>query len=345
MQSSIAFGTAQSGRPVHLHLLRNAGGMVVGVSDLGASLVMCHVPDGRGSFPDVTLGHSGAAGYDGDGTFLGAIVGRCANRIAGARFELAGTSHRLAANNGANNLHSGPHTWSERLWEVTEEEDDGIVLELTSREGDQGFPGSVRARVSYRLSDDNRLAVHLSAQPSRPTIVNMVSHAYWNLNGHAAGSVLDHTLQIHASSYTPLVGQIPTGVVEPVEGTPYDFRTARKIGDFIEELPKGYDDNFCLENEGKVTQVARLVGEKTGITMTVSTDAPGLHVFAADHLNVPAGKGGIDYGPFAGVALEAQYYPDAIHHKNFAQPVFTPMRPFVQKTIFSFGTLTTTKRK
>ena len=338
MQTTLPFGTTPSGQDAHLYLLESGDGMLVGVSDLGANLVCCHVPDGRGNFPDVTLGHAGAAGYVGDGYNLGAVVGRNANRIAGARFEVAGSSYRLAANNGPNNLHSGPHKWSERLWKVTDADDDAVTFELTSRKGDQGFPGSVQVQVTYRLTADHQLQVIYHAIPSEPTLINLTNHAYWNLNGHAAGSVLDHTLQIFTESYTPLEAQIPTGAVEPVEGTPYDFREPRSIGACLDQLPAGYDDNFLLAGGTRLREAARLVGDQTGITMTVLTDSPALQIYTADYFDVPWAKGGVHYGAFAGIALETQYCPDAIHHKNFAQPVFTPSRPFAHKTVFAFGT-------
>lgn len=337
IQTTLTFGTAPNGQDAHLYLLGNAAGMLVGVTDLGANLVSCRVPDGQGDFPDVLLGHSGAAGYIGDGYNLGAVVGRNANRIAGATFELANRSYRLAANDGPHNLHSGPHKWSERLWKVVDVEDNAITLELFSRERDQGFPGSAQAHVTYRLSEDNQLTIFYSVIPTKPTIINLTNHAYWNLNGHAAGNVLDHTLQIEAATYTPLVDQIPTGEIAPVEGTPYDFRAARRIGATLDELPHGFDDNFCLDNGGRVRKIARLVGDQTGIAMDVATDAPGLQVYTADYFDIARAKDGVHYGAFAGVALETQHYPDAIHHKSFPQPVYTTMRPFVCTTIFTFG--------
>lgn len=337
MLTTLPFGTAASGADTHLYLLSNDEGMVVGVTDLGANLVSCHVPDGRGNFPDVTLGHNGAAGYRGDGFGLGAVVGRHANRIAGARFEVGGSSYRLAANDGRHNLHSGPHKWSERRWKVVDHDERSLTLELTSRKGDQGFPGSVQALVTYRLSDDNQLCIAYHATPSEPTLINLTNHAYWNLNGHASGSVLNHTLQIQAQSYTPLDDHIPTGEIVPVADTPYDFRQPRLIGACLDVLPGGYDDNWCLANNGRVCEAARLVGDQTGITMTVLTDAPGMQVFTADYFDVAWAKGGAHYGAFAGVALETQHYPDAIHHKSFPQPVYTPMRPFQSTTVFAFG--------
>ncbi len=338
MLTTLPFGPTPQGTDATLYLLGNDAGMLVGVTDLGANIVCCRVPDGRGSFPDVLLGHSGAPGYIGDGCYLGAIVGRNANRIAGASFEVGGSTYRLAANNGPNNLHSGPHKWSERLWQVAGSDDRSVTFVLTSRKGDQGYPGQVQVHVTYRLSPDNRLTVAYHALPSEATIVNLTCHAYWNLNGHAAGDVLGHTLRIAAQSYTPMDGQIPTGEIARVEGTPYDFRTARRVDACLDQLPSGYDDNFCLDNGGRVCEVARLVGDQTGIWMGVSTDAPGMQVYTADYFDVPRAKDGIHYGAFAGIALETQHYPDAIHHKNFPQPVYTPNRPFKSTTVFSFGT-------
>lgn len=340
MSDVISFGSAPSGQDTHLYLLRSAGGAVVGVTDLGTSLVLCHVPDGRGNFPDVTLGHAGAAGYVGDGYNLGAIVGRSANRIAGARFEIAGTSHQLTANSGAHSLHSGPEKWSERLWQVSALSDDSVSFTFDSPAGDQGYPGSVQVQLSYRISADNQLTITARAVPSEPTIINLTTHAYWNLNGHAAGSVLDHTVQLDATHYTPLEDHLPTGERAPVAGTPYDFREPRALGACTDVLPGGYDDNFCLSDDGRLRHAARLTGDMTGITMDVLTTAPGIQMYTADYFGVDWAKGGAHYGGFAGVALEPQFYPDAIHHPAFAQPVFTPEKPFTWETVFAFGTST-----
>lgn len=337
MQITLPFGTAPSGEEAHLYVLCNANGMRVVVSDLGANLISCRVPDGQGNFPDVALGHSGAAGYIDDDMFIGAIIGRNCNRTAGATFEVGDKTYKLAANEKDRNNHSGPHFWRDRLWKVASKQDSSITFELTSRKGDQGFPGSCQVYVTYALSDANELSVAYSVTPSEATIINMTCHAYWNLNGQASGSVLDHTLQICADSYLPLDDQIPTGEIAPVEGTPYDFRDPHAIGACIDELPAGYDNNWCLGNNGKMTKAATLVGDRTGITLEVSTDRPGLQVFTWDQFDVASGKDGLRYGPFAGVALETQAYPDAIHHKDWPQPVYTPKRPFESKTVFAFG--------
>lgn len=333
------FGTTPSGQDVRLHLLANDAGMLVGITDLGASLVLCQVPDGRGSFPDVTLGYAGSAGYLSDEWWLGAIIGRCANRIAGARFEVGGMSCRLAANDGPHNLHSGPHRWSTRLWHVVDETDSSVTFELVSRAGDQGFPGQVRARVTYRLTEANELSLHLTADPSQPTLANLTTHTYWNLNGHASGSVLDHRLRLATDTYTPLQDHLPTGEVAPVAGTPLDFRDLRRVADALGDPPCDLDGNVCLDNRGKLAEAARLEGERSGISMVLSTDACGLQVYVPAALDVAWAKGGARYGSRAGIALEPQFYPDAIHHKQFAQPVFTPERPFRRRITYAFGTV------
>lgn len=335
-----SFGQTERGDQAHLAVLSNEQGMTVATTDLGACLVSVRVPDGKGYVPDVTLGYDGVRGYEHNDADFGAIVGRCANRIAGASFELAGTTHRLAANEGANSLHSGPHLWFERMWQLVEDDKaDTVTYELLSRPGDQGFPGAVDVHVSYTLTEKNELTVSYLAEPSAPTIVNLTCHAYWNLNGHAAGSVLDHTLKLDTESYTPSDEHlIPTGEILPVAGTPYDFRETRRLGDAIDEVSGGYDTNFVLSQTGQLEHAAHLVGDRSGITLDILTTSPGLQVYTSGGLNCDHGKGGRHYGRFDAVALETQFYPDAIHHKNFPQPVFGPDRPFQAKTVFSFGT-------
>ncbi len=337
------FGHCEDGREVHLYELQNSSGMRACVTDLGACLQAVVVPDGRGSFVDVTLGYDGAPGYLHNGADFGAIVGRNANRIAGASFELAGTTYHLAANDGPNSLHSGPHFWFERLWKLADgprRNGDGscqLTLNLLSRSGDQGFPGALDVFLTYRLFEDGHLELSFEAMPSATTIVNLTCHAYWNLNGHAAGSVLSHELWLDCDRYTPSDARlIPTGELADVTGTPYDFRSARALGRDIWLVPGGYDTNFVLKNDERVERVARLTGDQSGIWMDVWTDAPGLQLYTAGGLDA-LGKGGVHHGRFDGVALETQFFPDAIHHKNFPQPVYAPGHPFVSRTVFAFG--------
>lgn len=337
------FGATEGGRAVQLHTLAIASGMSVSVCEVGAAIQAVVVPDGRGSFVDVALGYDGAPGYLHNGSCIGAIVGRNANRIAGASFELGGTTHHLAANDGPNNLHSGPHPWHERLWQVGEAPHDtpdgaSLTLELVSRAGDQGFPGAVHTCATYTLHNDQRLELTIEASASEPTIINSTSHAYWNLNGHASGTAMAHTLQLESAAYTPVdAARIPTGEIAPVEGTPYDFRSGHALGDILQALPQGLDTNFVLSNAECVERAATLVGNETGIRMTLSCDAPGLQVYTASGLDA-RGKGGARYGGGAGIALEAQFYPDAIHHATFPQPVYAPGHPFLRRVVFAFDT-------
>ncbi|OFK23879.1 aldose epimerase family protein [Olsenella sp. HMSC062G07] len=338
-----SFGSARDGQGVRLLTLENEGGMRVSVTTLGAILQEVSVPNGNGGVTDVTLGYDDAHGYLSHGGSLGAVIGRNANRIAGASFELGGTTHRLAKTHGAHNLHSGPHVWRERAWDVVSEPatlPDGsssVCLGLTSRDGDQGFPGSARVTATYALRLDNRLELTLRAEVSRTTIVNLTSHAYWNLNGHAAGSALGHRLSLDACAYTPTDDElIPTGRVEPVEGTIYDLREPTVLSTRLIDLPQGYDTNFCLDNGERFERAATLVGDETGITMELFTDAPGLQLYTGGGLDA-RGKGGARYGAFGGIALEPQFYPDAPHHRNFPQPVYAPGHPYLLRIAWAFG--------
>lgn len=339
MSTVFPFGTTASQQPVSLYLLSNSQGMTVGITDLGATLVSCSVPNAAGDATDVLLGYDDAAGYLSDTCCLGFLVGRNANRIASATFSLGGKTYQLEANDGPNNLHSGSHKWAHRMWDVLDTSDSSITLRLESPSGDQGFPGSVAAEVTYRLTEQNELWISYAAAPSEPTIVNLTCHGYWNLNGHGAGSVTAHTLQIEAEHYTPMVDHLPTGEVARVAGTPYDFRAPRAIGACLDELPAGYDDNYCFGNNGELARVARLCADESGIAMEVRTDAPGIQIYTDRAFSVANGKDGAHYGAFAGLAVETQFYPDAINHANFPQPIFGPEHPFASTTVFAFETV------
>lgn len=332
------FGVTESGHEAHLFTLENSHGMRVELTDLGACVVSVRVPDAHGGRPDVCLGYDGVRGYEHNSADFGAIVGRCANRIAGASFELSGTTYRLAANEGPNSLHSGPHLYFERLWKATGTTDDSVVFNLLSRRGDQGFPGAVDVNVTYTLTEENQLGIRYEATPDDTTIINLTCHAYWNLNGHASGSVLGHELQIESTHYTPVdEHHIPTGDVLPVASTPYDFMTPKDLGDDIALVPGGYDTNFVLQNEERLERACTLVGERSGIAMDVITDSPALQVYTAGGLDC-MGKDGCHYGDHCGVALETQFYPDVIHHKAWPQPVYDAGHAFRFTTVFAFRT-------
>lgn len=339
--SSTPFGTTSDGRTATLYTLSNAHGMSVGVTDLGACLVSCRVPDGSGRTPDVVLGYDGAAGYEGNLMAFGASVGRVAGRIAGASFELGGRSWQLTANDGPNALHGGRDMWFTRSWKLMTSEVSPhvsyITLKLDSPAGDQGFPGAVAARVTYALTDNDELRITYVALPSKPTPINLTCHLYLNLNGHASGDVGGHLLQLAASRYLPVDGMIPTGELTDVTGTPYDFREGRRIC----AAGVNYDDTFVLDTSDASERALTLEGDETGIRMALYTTAPALQVFVPAGLDERRGKDGAHYGPHAGVALETQLFPDAIHHlgawPEATDPVFSPRRPFESTTVLAFG--------
>lgn len=340
--SAFPFGTTSDGRAATLYELSNAHGMRVGVTDLGACLVSCRVPDGRGRFPDVVLGYDGAAGYEGNLMAFGGVVGRVAGRIAGATFELGGTPYALEADAQGNALHGGRDMWFRRSWTLMAHEASPhtsyVTLRLSSPAGDQGFPGSVIARVTYALTEDDELRITYVALPSDPTPINLTCHMYLNLNGHAAGEVVGHRLQLAASHYLPVDElMIPTGVLADVQGTPYDFRTGRTIG--MEGCP--YDDTFVLDERDGATPALRLTGDASGIALRLYTTSPAIQVYTAAGLDEVSGKDGTAYGSQAGVAIETQLFPDAVHHvgewPDATNPIFTPERPFEASTTLAFG--------
>ncbi len=345
---ALDFGTTATGMPVHLYRLKNNAGMEVDITDIGASVVAVRVPRADGSALDVALGFDEPCFYENNSTAQGGIVGRCANRIAGAQFELDGTMHHLTANEGANTLHGGRDMWFERLWEgaiIGRKGDrrrgagaDTVIFGLLSPDGDQGFPGNVDVRVTYTLTDDNELRIAYDAQPSLPTVINLTNHTYWNLNGHNSGTVLDHELQIAAEKYTPGdENKIPDGRTVNVGGTPFDFRLPKAIGRDLGKGINNYDHNFVLGAAGRMRKAATLKGNESGITLDVLTDMPCVLIYTGLELDVPNGKNGAHYKSYTGVAIETQYAPDAIHQPAFAQPVFTPEHPFQSRTVFRFG--------
>lgn len=275
------------------------GELCVRISDYGARMLSFRF-DGV----EMLFGPDSVEGMKRDTCYCGSICGRVANRIAGASFALEGRPYRLAANNGANHLHGGLCGFSDRLWQVEEHSASRLVLSLLSPAGEEGYPGTVHVQASYELSG-RTLSLHLRASTDALTLLNLTHHAYWNLRGQ--GTIDEHLLQVHASAYTPMVDNIPTGRVEPVRGTLYDLTRPVRLGErhTPETLPGGYDDNFVLATTPGVKEAAVLTDGAH--TLRLLTDAPGLQVYTGDYLPLPRG----------GVALEAQNYPDSPHHPHF----------------------------
>ena len=305
------------------------------VLDYGATLRSLRVKDAHGAWVDVVLGYDSLAEYEQNDGYLGAVVGRVCNRIAGAEFELDGNRYPLYQNDGVNHLHGGKRGFDKYVWAV-EELPDGLRLTRTSPDGEEGYPGTMRASVTYRV-DGVSLRLDYEAESDRDTLCNLTNHSYFNLDGE--GTVQEQLLKIHADRYTPNdAGCLPTGELAPVAGTAMDFRAFKPIGkDADSDEPcvnpfRGYDVNFCLDGSVPAIEAKSL---KSGIVMCVTTDQPGVQCYTGQGLD-HTGKGGVHYGPYAGVCLETQHYPDAIHQPHFESYVLRPQDKYDTFTIFRF---------
>lgn len=326
-----------------LYSFSNKDGMSFEVTDIGATLRSILVPDKDGNLCDVILGYQTPEEYAKENEFFGAIVGRNANRIGGASFELNGTTYKLTENNNGNNLHSGLDFFHTRMWQVKNIGDNGITFALQSPEGDQGYPGAVAIEVTYTLGEDNSLRIDYYGVPDKDTVLNMTNHSHFNLNGHASGDILGHQMWINADAFTTTDEKlIPTGEIRSVEGTPMDFRVKKCIGEGIDAdyeplcIATGYDHNWCLKNEGELAKVAELSSDVSGITMEVHTDLPGVQVYACNFLQEMTGKDGVTYRRRQAICFETQHYPDAIHHENFPSPVCKAGEAYRTTTVYKF---------
>lgn len=337
------FGVTEKGEKPYLYTMQNDKGMQVSVTDYGATLVKVCVPDREGKLTDVVLGYDDAAGYERGGLFFGATVGRSANRIGGAQFEIKGVKYSLEKNDNGNNLHSGMDYYQQRMWEVVENADDHVTFLLHSPDGDQGYPGALDMYVTYSLDEENTVTIHYQAVPDQDTIINMTNHSYFNLNGHDSGDVLGHTVRLEADCFTPADNEsIPTGEIRSVEGTPMDFREGKAIGKEIDaddeqiRFGGGYDHNWVLKNEGRFDKVAEVTADRSGIVMEVYTDLPGVQMYTANFVEGEPGKEGACYGKRSAVCLETQYFPDAVHHENFPGPICKAGEKYDTRTAYRF---------
>jgi aldose 1-epimerase len=344
------FGKVSDGREVMLYTLRNKSGATVTVTNLGAALVSINVPDRKGVLGDVILGHDDAQGYVQDNSYLGFIVGRYGNRIGKGKFSLNGKNYQLDINDGENHLHGGKDGFHRKLWKATVNEnsaDASITMRYFSPDGEQGYPGNVTLDVTYRWNDNNQITIEYVGTTDEPTILNPTSHGYFNLSGNPKNTILDHELMIVADRYTPVgAGLITTGKLESVEGTPLDFRVAKKIGAKINDpseqlqMGKGYDHNWVLNSYDKTVRLAATVYDpQSGRFMEVLTDQPGLQFYSGNFLNGSlTGKGGIAYQYRTALCLEAQHFPDSPNKPGFPSVVVKPGDMYRQTTIYQFST-------
>lgn len=323
------FGTCQQGT-VDACTLQNSRGMSVRILTLGGILQKILVPTAQGTV-DVCLGYDTLEEYLAGKAYFGAIIGRYANRIAGAGFVTPDGYCTVTPNYGNHQLHGGPDSFDRKLWKAQPEEN-SLRLCYVSPDGENGFPGKLEVSVTYTLGDDNSLRIDYRAVPDAWTVVNMTNHAYFNL--HGTGSVLEDTLWVDADRYTAIMPDgIPTGELPQVSGTCLDFRKPRAIGDDKDLAPGFFDHNLCLNGEG-LRLAARL--ESKHLTMEMLTTEPGVQVYCSNVKKPIKGKGGSTYEGWCYLCLEAQNYPDAVHHPHFPSPLVAPGECYSQTTIYKF---------
>lgn len=350
-QSTAAVLGQVHGKDVMSYTLENANGMKMVVSNYGCQVIELWVPDKDGKLADVLLAPADFEGLKTQTQSYGRVLGRFANRIGDATFELDGKTYNLEVNNAdRNTIHGGSDNWGYRIWEAAPDaENQSITFSLYSPDGDAWFPGAVTVYVTYTLTDDNEWKIEYSADTTKTTLINLTNHAYFNLAGHNSGTINDHILQINADEITEVREDgVPTGEFLTVDGTAFDFREPKKIGEDIDSeeeqlvIRKGYDHNYVLNKEGRVSEpilAAVVTEEVSGRVMEVYTDQPGVQFYSANYLNGSTdGKDGTNYDARTALCLETQGFPDAIHHENFPSCVLTPEETYTSTTIYKFKT-------
>ena len=337
------FGRTREGTPAKVFTITNANGVVAKVTEYGATLTELWVPDRDGKLADVVLGYDHLGDYEAAPFYLGAVLGRVANRVANGRFTLDGLTYSLATNRAPNHLHGGVRGFDKRVWSGTAS-GSSVTFALTSPNGEEGYPGTLQVRVTYRLTDANELRIDYTATTDKATPINLTNHSFFNLAGADRGTILDHVLMINASRYTPTnTSLVPTGQLASVVGTPLDFTHAHRIGERIEEMravANGYDHNFVLDRRADSLSLAARVDEpRSGRVLEIWTTEPGVQFFTGNRFDGSfPGVGGVKYERHAGFALEPQHFPDAINHPEFPSVVLRPGETFRSSTIYRFTT-------
>jgi len=340
------FGTTPDGQDVALYTLSNTHGLRATIIEYGAILVSLDVPDRHGQLADIALGFDDLDSYIRRNPLFGAVVGRYANRIAGARFTLDGIEHRITANAGKNHIHGGGNKRFDKVvWKGSPYRSDtevGVRLTHVSADGEEGFPGNLHCTVTYTLTNDNELRISYTATTDKPTVLNLTNHSYFNLAGAGNGDVLGHKLTINAPWYTPAgEGLIPTGEIHTVKDTPLDFTTPRTIGARIAQLTEtgGYDHNYVLNGSyGSAVLAAKVYEPTSGRVMEVYTTEPGMQLYTANGMRNLKGKKGHIYNRHSSFCLETQHFPDSPNKPHFPSTALRPDRKFESTTTFKFST-------
>lgn len=336
------------GKNTHLIRLTNERGMEVALTDFGARIVSLLVPDNQGRCTDVVLGFNTLQQYrNAEEPYHGATIGRFANRIARGKFTINNKEYTIKPNHGQNALHGGNSGFHQQIWDRRINYLQKADFYYISADGEEGFPGKLAVRVKYRLTDDNELTISYRAETTKPTVINLTNHAYFNLNGEGNGEVLNHSLQINADHYLPIdEGQIPTGVRESVAGTPFDLRQFKSIGQDIEQTHDqlikcgGYDHTYVLNANTATGQqpAATVISPTTGIRLDVFTSEPGLQFYTGNFLNgKDIGKQGERYGKHSAFCLETQHFPDSPNQPEFPSTLLLPGKVFQSETTYRFS--------
>jgi aldose 1-epimerase len=347
------FGESMEGKDVLLYTIKNDNGMRVDITNYGATVVRLFVPDKDGQLSDIVLGYNTLGEYIANSPYFGCIVGRFGNRIAHGTFSLNGKEFQLAKNNEPGgipcHLHGGVKGFDKRVWEtkaVFDQERPGIELHYLSEDGEEGYPGNLDVTVYYRLSENNEFIIEYSATADKPTPVNLTHHSYFNLQGEGNGDILDHILVLHADHFTPVdTGLIPTGMIQPVKDTPFDFTSPHKIGKRIDydnqqlRFGGGYDHNWVLgKKKNELIPAATVYEPSSGRFMEIWTTEPGLQFYSGNLLDGHIiGKSGKAYPCRSGFCLETQHFPDSPNKENFPSVILNPGEVYKSSTIYRFS--------
>jgi aldose 1-epimerase len=338
-----AFGKLPDGTPIEIYTLSNGKGMEARVMTLGATVVSLTAPDKAGKYADVVLGMDSVDGYVKGVPYFGAIVGRYGNRIGHAQFTLEGNTYHTPKNDGDNTLHGGIKGFDKRVW-TAREAGDSVEFTYVSKDGEEGFPGTLTSKVTYTVTPNNELKIEYLATTDKPTVVNLTNHSYFNLSGQGEGNILDHQVAINATRFTPVdKGLIPTGELKPVKGTPFDFNNPTAIGARIGEndeqlqFGKGYDHNWVINGSG-MKNAAEVYDPKSGRLMQVLTEEPGLQFYTGNFLDGTInGKGGKLYGHRGAFCMETQHYPDSPNKPSFPTTELKPGETYRTSTVYRFS--------
>ncbi len=340
------FESTQDGKKTALYVLTNPSGMEACITNYGGRIVSLMVPDRTGKFRDVVLGHDSIADYvNVDGNF-GALIGRYGNRIANGRFTIDDVEYQLPQNNFGHCLHGGPRGFHHAVWDAEQPNDSTLRLKLQSPDGEAGFPGNIDVTVTYTLGSDNSIAIAYAAETDKPTILNLTNHSYFNLSGDPSHDILGETVRFDADGFTPIDSTYMTsGEIRPVEGTPFDFRNGKTVGQDIkaddEQLRNGngYDHNFVLNHPGDISVSAATVTDpETGIQMDVYTDEPGIQFYVGNFLDGSVtGKRGIAYPQRSALCLETQHYPDSPNKPEWPSVTVRPGDKYTSNCIYKFS--------